>query len=493
MAHSHHGIVTILLVVAQTSLGLHVDSRFNELVTRYGVHSRVMLATPLGKERGLFTTAAVKAGEPVLAVPFELCLVCRAEPGDIRSPWDAPHRDARDTLLARQLLQALFEGEAVTDERAGVLDQDLRDFWQAWSVMLPEVHTMSHPITLSAEARRDLHDAQLSHAAELQQRRVDAVLAGAPELPRSAGANAREMLEVEAAALRRWAVALCSSRPFSLPYELADLTENDDEELDGSAPPPPPPLPPQQQQQQQQQQLAAFVPFIDMANHDTDPNCFVQGRGDGVDASGSVGGVGGVGGLGLSAVGLVASRDLAAGEEVLISYFEGLPNAHVFSRFGFVEARPNRHDRILHLPSGLTPLSAAAVRQTTSACPGRWDAAGALFEAALLSLPLTRAPSGGAAAEVAAAEAVEAWLRQTAACEFATSLEQDEERQCEREQLRRDGQPGGGGAPSECRYGVEDALLAYRVQRKRLWATALDVLAAHREVHGVTVSTAGDI
>jgi hypothetical protein len=97
---------------------------------------------------------------------------------------------------------------------------------------------------------------------------------------------------------------------------------------------------------------------------------------------------------GLSAVGLVASRDLAPGEEVLISYFVGLPNAHVFARFGFVDARPNRHDRILHLPPTLAPLSAAAVRQTTGACKGRWEAAGPLLEAALLSLPLSRGRRG---------------------------------------------------------------------------------------------------
>ena len=85
--------VFLVIAAAHISLGLNVNARFDELATRYGVHSRVRLATPPGKERGLFTTSAIKAGEPVLAVPFELCLVCRAEPGDIKSPWDAPHQD----------------------------------------------------------------------------------------------------------------------------------------------------------------------------------------------------------------------------------------------------------------------------------------------------------------------------------------------------------------------------------------------------------------
>lgn len=199
---------------------------------------------------------------------------------------------------------------------------------------------------------------------------------------------------------------------------------------------------------------------------------------------------------GLSAVGLVASRDLAPGEEVLISYFVGLPNAHVFARFGFVDARPNRHDRILHLPPTLAPLSAAAVRQTTGACKGRWEAAGPLLEAALLSLPLSREPSRGAAAEVSAAAGIRAWLEQTGACEFATSLEEDETRMRERASRRpgRDALRRGAAArtdgdddddaDADAQYGLEDALLAYRVQRKRLWATTLDVLTAHQEVHG---------
>lgn len=201
---------------------------------------------------------------------------------------------------------------------------------------------------------------------------------------------------------------------------------------------------------------------------------------------------------GLSAVGLVASRDLAPGEEVLISYFVGLPNAHVFARFGFVDARPNRHDRILHLPPTLAPLSAAAVRQTTAACKGRWAAAGPLLEAALLSLPLSREPSRGAAAEVSAAAGIRAWLEQTGACEFATSLEEDETRMRERASRRpgRDDLRRGAAArtdggddddaddDADAQYGLEDALLAYRVQRKRLWATTLDVLTAHQEVHG---------
>ena len=99
---------------------------------------------------------------------------------------------------------------------------------------------------------------------------------------------------------------MSSSRPFSIPLPTADPAG-------------------------EPTKLAAFVPFIDMANHDEEPNCEVQGVAEG---------------RGISAVGLVARRDLAEGEEVLISYFDAAPNSHIFSRFGFVPSDGNRHDRL---------------------------------------------------------------------------------------------------------------------------------------------------
>ena len=96
--------------------------------------------------------------------------------------------------------------------------------------------------------------------------------------------------------------------------------------------------------------LCAFVPFVDMANHDDTPNCEVQGRG--VGAAG-----------GYEVVGLVATRDLAAGEEATISYGSGMTNAVLLAAYGFVPPQPNRHDR-LRLPAELAPLSGAALKAT---------------------------------------------------------------------------------------------------------------------------------
>ena len=176
---------------------------FERLASTYGVHSRVKLYTPPGGERGLYATSRVKAGEPVLAVPFELCLVCVAEAGDesITSPWDAPHRDAKDTMLARKLLYALGKGAAIPDDAAVTPVQQA--FWQEWQEMLPPMGSLSHPVTLLEAALEDLHDGRLAKAALLQQGRVDAVLADVAQ------ASTDE---------RRWAVALSSSRPSPFPW-----------------------------------------------------------------------------------------------------------------------------------------------------------------------------------------------------------------------------------------------------------------------------------
>ena len=206
-----------------------------------------------------------------------------------------------------------------------------------------------------------LHDRALVGAARRQQARIEA------QLGSRFGATSPE--------LRRWAVAMCSSRPFQMP------------------PPPerlPPHLPPPEPSaaaadadaaaDASRRRLCAFVPFVDMANHADDPNCEVQGRGVGADG-------------GYEVVGLVATRDLAVGEEATISYGAGMTNAVLLAAYGFVPPQANRHDR-LRLPAseGLPALSGAALKATLASHRGRWSATPELLEATLLSLPLHRRP-----------------------------------------------------------------------------------------------------
>ena len=176
--------------------------------------------------------------------------------------------------------------------------------------------------------------------------------------------------------------------------------------------------------------------------------------------------------------------------QIFISYFDAAPNAHIFSRFGFVPASSNKHDRLM-LPAELAPLSGEAVRATTRSAGGKWDEERPLLEAALLSLPLTREASEGGEAEAAAAAAIEEWLQQTAAREFATSLEEDEATLAAL--IAEASSSVGGGAsqdePVGASSGGDDVtrrmcLLGYRIQRKRLWRMALDVVVVHQQTHG---------
>ena len=260
--------------------------------------------------------------------------------------------------------------------------------------------------------------------------------------------------------LRRWAVAMCSSRPFQMPSppstdaagsEADAGADADADDATGAT----------------AAMLCAFVPFVDMANHEDSPNCEVQGRG--VGAAG-----------GYEVVGLVATRDLAAGEEATISYGSGMTNANLLAAYGFVPPQPNRHDR-LRLPAELPPLSGAALKATLAVHRGRWSDSAELLEAALLSLPLHRAPPPPPTEEALAARAALDWLAQVAADDFVTPLDADLER-CEGSE----GGEGGDAAAGDAAAGEgrgeaawSAPVLRYRVQRKRLWRVAEEVLRAH--------------
>jgi hypothetical protein len=118
------------------------------------------LHTPPGGERGLYCTQAVAAGEPLLAVPWALCLVAEPAPGDVelQSPWHTPLQPSCESRLASTLLLALA-GEAC-DERSA--------FWQQWSQMLPAPGTLTHPIALPEALLTELQHGALAEAGRAQ-------------------------------------------------------------------------------------------------------------------------------------------------------------------------------------------------------------------------------------------------------------------------------------------------------------------------------------
>ena len=140
-----------------------------------------------------------------------------------------------------------------------------------------------------------------------------------------------------------------------------------------------------------------------------------------------------------------------------------------------------RSDRLEPLPPSLSPLSGAALKATlASPSAATLGAERTLLEAVLLSLPLRREPSSSVDAEIEAARALLGWLRETAAGDFSSSLEEDE-KALEELRAKRSVREGVDeeGADEEMRTAM---ILTYRIGRKRLWALAEKVLEAHVEV-----------
>lgn len=168
--------------------------------------------------RGLRTTSFVPAGDPVLAVPWELVLT-----SDVLPNFETVHRIALHHLdVARQLLDKLES------------DGEVAAFWRQWATLLPAKSQMATPSTLPMHLLSELQDDTLSREAQHASAYVESQMC-----THSGCENAQ------------WAVALTRSRPFTLP--AADF---EDERV-----------------------LFAFFPFIDMANHHGGGNCEVRGVG----------------------------------------------------------------------------------------------------------------------------------------------------------------------------------------------------------------------
>lgn len=221
---------------------------FADLCATHALMCRVDTQTR-GLLRGLVTTSRAPAGEPVLAVPWDLVLSTAV------SVEAAPHRVASHHLeVARAMLMALSEAGGGRRAR----------FWQQWRDLLPQPSELTVPAALPELLLRDLQDSIASDEARRALARVEAHFGCA-----TGGCDDAH-----------WAVALTRSRPFTLPPAAPSPAVGRD--------------------------IFAFVPFVDMANHATDPSCEVRGVGSYAEPRQ------------YTAVELVALRDLAAGETVTI-------------------------------------------------------------------------------------------------------------------------------------------------------------------------------
>ncbi|KAL1510197.1 hypothetical protein AB1Y20_006527 [Prymnesium parvum] len=392
------------------------SASFHALCEAEALVCAASLFTPPGGERGLVVGTRVPKGEPLLAVPWELVL--RADASDVQSAADVlPHHLAVASELLR-LTSASSDAGLSRRER----------LWRAWSLQLPRPHDLTHPAALSAEALRAAHDDALLRAMASRRERVAALLAE----------PARPLGEAWA----HWAYAMVSSRPFlfarpsAAPHARAQF---------------------------------AFVPFIDMTNHASEPNCEVRG----VEADG---------GEGYQAVELVALRDLRPGEAATISYdVEELSSRDLYSTFGFVTDESHRNDRLPTPPKTLTPLNSTALNSTTHRLLhlGASPAFIGAVRASLSSTSHTEAGRGWSCeAEAAAASAHFDWLKAEFPQELATHSIDDDAALHELEAM---------GRASTATY----SMLRYRIGRRRLWEVALQVLQEHIESHNDCSNEAG--
>uniref|UniRef100_A0A7S3F2R2 SET domain-containing protein n=1 Tax=Haptolina ericina TaxID=156174 RepID=A0A7S3F2R2_9EUKA len=381
-----------------------VSQPFHTLCEAHCLHHAAILAQPQGSLRGLFTATTVRAGDPVLAVPWELTLAAEVQE-DISAHEDgvAPHHVA----VATELLAATQGGASFDDQQR---------FWVEWVALLPQPSELPHPATLEPELLARAQDAELAASSLSRRQRVAAALSAAT--PHENWSH--------------WAFAMVSSRPFLLaPPATLDVS--------GQPPPASPPI-------------FAFVPFIDMANHEAAPSCEVRavssGRG------------------GYEAVELVALRDLEAGEEATISYdLGGLTSARVFGTFGFVDPNSFQHDRLPKPPPTYVPLSRTALNATLHSLASPPPMLAAVWS----SLPHTAPPDNWrCAGEADAAARLLDWMHTQTPTEFVTTLSED--------LVALDALAGDA-------TGVEATVLRYRVGRKRLWVVAEEVLTSHVRAH----------
>lgn len=131
--------------------------------------SQVTTDSPPGAERGLFCKTAVSSGEPLLAIPWELCLVAEPQHGDVEllSPWHVPLTPSCESRLAGQLL-ATLDGDGPTDETARLRTL----FWRKWMRLLPSLDSLSLPIALPEELRSELQHRELETAGRAQVREL---------------------------------------------------------------------------------------------------------------------------------------------------------------------------------------------------------------------------------------------------------------------------------------------------------------------------------
>ncbi|KAL4540889.1 hypothetical protein Ndes2526B_g05447 [Nannochloris sp. 'desiccata'] len=232
--------------------------------------------------RGIFSTGDIPStGKILMNVPLKTCLVVdysqrlQLPPGG----WPRVQRGlAKDDALPWDIIHAL----ALLDGLAG----DGNDFWSRYTnELLPSPESLTLPVCLPEELLVQLEHPPIIEAARQQKQRLRDLF---PGLSAPLCENGPTYLE--------WAFACVRSRAFCLG-----------------------------------QDIFAFIPFLDAANHNIDPNTNFEMSADG------------------STVNLVSLKEIKENEELTISYTGsiGYTNQRYMAQYGFVPLGGNPFDRIV--------------------------------------------------------------------------------------------------------------------------------------------------
>jgi hypothetical protein len=263
--------------------------RFREILSKYpDVLCDADLASG-DRGRGLFATSAVRAGEPVVRVPLKRCIFNQI---DLKQLLEGTEYTL--PLSEKEKSRISWNSEiTLTGKLMEVLEQSAFDgtgFWAEYWWLLPNPNTKEIPCNLPRAALEEIMTVDPSLAKLVLTHRANVRAAWAQKTDNQSGIPPALF----------WSNSMVLSRCFHL-WAHADETRLPDTMKGG------------------------MIPFIDLINHDNDPNCtLVEGAGT---------------------ICCVARRDIGIGEELTHPYTQDASNQALFSRFGFV-IRGNPADRV---------------------------------------------------------------------------------------------------------------------------------------------------
>jgi len=375
-----------------------MESLWETLTAREGVESRCRLVESTVGDRTVAATAAALPGEMLLSIPGRLCIwanrdgtIDRGLDGQSDMTWAVAgdlRADYPDLLRAQgltwDLRLAVALLEAASEQRCA------GGFWDVYGFMLPAPHTVTMPLCFPQELTAEVQNPFMMKAAGQQQVRLES------HYPTLVKPNYHPKLKIyqdlgmtsSVPNALMWCFALVRSRCFSASPERF-----------------------------------AFVPFLDMCNHWVEPNADYSYN----EAADSFD--------------LVALKPIRSGDEILISYGQGLSNDDLMVRYGFVvEGNPHasalmNYKKLVADDPGVK-LSDTEVKKLENMQQTLYSLSTLSIETdqdrtevtrlkgvlEVLNVLLTRHESGDLRR---AAEAVLAALTAVAKAEFATRLEDD--------------------------------------------------------------------